>query len=62
MEVTSITNVEYNVNASFSEVEMNKLLDELEAVFARSVKEGTVDQIQALTEFKNLLTLSINNK
>ncbi|MGG2085364.1 hypothetical protein [Lysinibacillus pakistanensis] len=60
MDVSVITTAEFNVNLSISQGELNQFLDELESVFSHYVKED-IGSISKIIEFKNLLTLSVNN-
>ncbi|MFA1740434.1 hypothetical protein [Lysinibacillus fusiformis] len=60
MDVSVIMTSEFNVNLSISQGELNQFLDELESVFSHYVKED-IASITKIIEFKNLLTLSINN-
>lgn len=62
MELSVTSKTEYDVNLFLSESEMNQLLDELEGAFSSAAKEGRAEYIPMIIEFKNLLTLSINNK
>lgn len=61
MDISSTSSTDFNVNMTLSEEELNQLLDEIEIVFLQAVKKGTLSQIPRLIEFKNLLTLSVNN-
>lgn len=61
MDVTAMAKTDYNLNISLSEDELNQILDEIEVIFVRYAREGKLEEIQRLTEFKNLLTMSINN-
>lgn len=61
MEVTAMAKTDYDINMKVTEDELNQLIDEIEVIFIRSVKEGRTNEIQRLTELKNLLTMSVNN-
>lgn len=61
MDVSSMAKTDYNINIALSEDELNQILDEMELIFLRYAKEGKLNEIQRLTEFKNLLTMSVNN-
>lgn len=52
---------QFAVTTVFSQEEYEGLTDELEAVFARYAKEGDVHRIPNIIEFKNMLTLAVNN-
>lgn len=61
MEVTASSTTNFDVNLTMSDKEVNQLTDELEAVFALAAKEGKIEDFSKVIEFKNLLTLSVNN-
>jgi hypothetical protein len=61
MEVNSTSRTDYNVSLAMSEEEINQFLNELESVFTRYLAIGNTGEIARIIEFKNLLTLSINN-
>ena len=55
------TQLQYNIALGLDEQQLNNLLDELEGVFAHYSKYEKLTHIANLIEFKNLLTLSVNN-
>ena len=61
MDVIAKTNVNYDLNIQMSNDEIKQLVNELEILFIRSVSSNTLNDYPQLVEFKNLLTLSINN-
>ena len=61
MNVSTMVTKKYDVNIIMSSEELDQLLNEIEALFVRYAKEGTLEEIEQLTELKDLLVLSINN-
>lgn len=55
------TQLQYNITLGLNEQQLNSLLDEIEGVFAHYLKEDQLQRILNLIEFKNMLTLSVNN-
>ena len=55
------TEKHYEVTIAMSSEEVNRLMDELEDIFIDYVQKEQPEKILKLTEFKNLLMLSMNN-
>ena len=54
-------NINYDVHVRMSEEQRRQFTQEIQNIFIRYVKENRMEEIQHLTEFKNLLTLEANN-
>lgn len=59
MDIHAETHLELSIG--LSRAEANKLIDELEQIFIAHAATDKIDAIVKTTEFKNLLTLAINN-